>query len=300
MTETERRYAQIEKEALAVTWACEKFADFVLGCHFEIETDHSPLVPLLSTKHLDNLPPRVLRFQLRLARFDYDISHVPGKYLYTADALSRSPLPTTGDSSAQSEVEVFIEAVTSTLPAKVPRLEAYHKCQQSDKVCSKVRQYCQEGWPERHFIEPDIRPFWNARASLTLHKGLLLFNQRIIVPPTLQRETLDKIHEGHQGIQRCRLWVRCSVWCPGVVNQLTQRVQDCSICLREAATTCEPLMPAPLPDYLWQVLGSDLFQLRGGAGGLLLPISRSGQVDLHHLISCYRSHESCIFTTWDP
>ena len=57
MTETERWYVQIEKEVLAVTWACEKFADFILGRQFEIEMDHKPLVPLLSTKHLDTLPP---------------------------------------------------------------------------------------------------------------------------------------------------------------------------------------------------------------------------------------------------
>ena len=57
MSETERRYAQIEKEALAATWACEKFSDFILSKHIEIETDHKPLVPLLGTKHLDNLPP---------------------------------------------------------------------------------------------------------------------------------------------------------------------------------------------------------------------------------------------------
>ena len=67
MSETECRYAQIEKEALATTWACEKF---VLGMHFTIETDHKPLVPLLGEKNLDNLPPRILRFRLRLARFD--------------------------------------------------------------------------------------------------------------------------------------------------------------------------------------------------------------------------------------
>ena len=95
LTDTERRYAQIEKEALAVTWACEKFANYVLGCKFQIETDHKPLVPILSTKHLDNLPPRVLRFRLRLARFDYTIQHVPGKLLYTADALSRAPITAT-------------------------------------------------------------------------------------------------------------------------------------------------------------------------------------------------------------
>lgn len=37
MSDTERRYAQIE-EALATTWACEKFSDFILGKHIKIET----------------------------------------------------------------------------------------------------------------------------------------------------------------------------------------------------------------------------------------------------------------------
>ena len=79
MTEVERRYAQIEKEALATTWACEKFADYILGAKFTIETDHKPLVPLLSTTHLHRLPPRVLHFRLRLNCFDYNICHVPGR-----------------------------------------------------------------------------------------------------------------------------------------------------------------------------------------------------------------------------
>ncbi len=58
MIETERHYAQIEKEALAVTWACEKFLSYLLGLAYVIETDHKPLVPLLSTKFLSSLPPR--------------------------------------------------------------------------------------------------------------------------------------------------------------------------------------------------------------------------------------------------
>ena len=64
MSDTEKRYTQIEKEALATTWACEKFADLIIGKQIEVETDHKPLVPLLGSKHLDNLPPRVLRFRL--------------------------------------------------------------------------------------------------------------------------------------------------------------------------------------------------------------------------------------------
>ena len=60
LTETETRYAQIEKETLATTWACERFSNYILGKSVSIETDRKPLVPLLNTKHLDSLPPRVL------------------------------------------------------------------------------------------------------------------------------------------------------------------------------------------------------------------------------------------------
>ena len=56
---TEISYAQIEKEALATTWACERFYDYILGMKIHIETDHKPLVPLLCSKFLDSLPPRI-------------------------------------------------------------------------------------------------------------------------------------------------------------------------------------------------------------------------------------------------
>uniref|UniRef100_A0A8C7Z7B9 ribonuclease H n=1 Tax=Oryzias sinensis TaxID=183150 RepID=A0A8C7Z7B9_9TELE len=87
MTATEQRYAQVEKEALTATWACERFSCFVLGRSFELETDHKPLVSLLGGKALDDLPPRIQRFIIRLMRYNYKISHVAGKNLWTADTL---------------------------------------------------------------------------------------------------------------------------------------------------------------------------------------------------------------------
>ena len=143
MTETERRYAQIEKEALATTWACEKFAGYLIGLKFMIETDHKPLVPLLGMKNLDSLPPRVLRFRLRLDRFSYSIVHVPGKLMYTADTLSRSPLKS-DISDLQEVAEIFIEACVAHLPANNTRLDEYCKAQAADSICSRHFEYCRQ------------------------------------------------------------------------------------------------------------------------------------------------------------
>ena len=71
MTPTEKRYAQIEKEALALTWACERFSDYLIYLQFHLQTDHKPLVPLLSNKNLDKLPIRVQRFRRRLMRYSF-------------------------------------------------------------------------------------------------------------------------------------------------------------------------------------------------------------------------------------
>ena len=120
LTETEKHYAQIEKECLSLTWACDKFSPYIIGKSIEIETDHKPLVPLLS-KDLGAIPPHILRFRLRLMRYMFSICHVPDKYFYTADVLSRPPSLTTVDDTEPAELEtsaeLFISAVVSNLPA---------------------------------------------------------------------------------------------------------------------------------------------------------------------------------------
>ena len=125
LTPTETRYAQIEKEALAFTWACERFSDYLLGLTFHIQTDHKPLVPLFSSKNLDELPIRVQRFRLRMMRFDFTISHVPGKSLLVADALSRAPSTDAVDSDTllQLETAAYVNAVVQSLPATERQLE---------------------------------------------------------------------------------------------------------------------------------------------------------------------------------
>ena len=82
-----------------------------------------------------------------------------------------------------------------------------------------------------------------------------------MVPKQLQRQTLQKIHTGHQGIQTCRLRAKPSVWWPGISLTIDTMVKQCNICAKYQKPRSEPMLYSPLPDFPWQKVSSNLFQL---------------------------------------
>ncbi len=98
---------------------------------------------------------------------------------------------------------------------------------------------------------------------LSLCGDLLMYNHRIVIPAALRKDILNKIHEGHQGVERCRMRARQSVWWPGVSSQIQQLVENCSECAKHVKPQREPLLPTPLPDYPWQMVGTDLCEHKG-------------------------------------
>ena len=265
MSETETRYAQIEKEALAITWACDKFSIYILGRQFTVETDHKPLVPLLSSKQLDSLPPRILRFRLRLMRYHFNIKHVPGKLMYTADTLSRAPtsVPGTDCEVLQDDAELFAAQVIAHLPASKARMDVYRSSQTSDPVTSAVIKYCRFGWPEKHRLQSELRVYWSLRGELTVYDGLLFFGKRLVIPQALQEETRQSLHQGHQGIQRCQLRASSCVRWPGISKDLERFVKQCLVCAKRSVPRKEPMIPSELPKYPWQKVGTDHFEMKG-------------------------------------
>ena len=140
MSPTETRYAQIEKKALALTWVCERSWEYIVGKSISGETDHKPLVPLLSTHTLDQLPPRIQRFRMRLMRFHFkEIKHVPGKKLYIADALSRLQTrnQTVKSTIDDDEMHAHIGSVILSLPASDTPLQQIMEAQ--DPVCRQIK-----------------------------------------------------------------------------------------------------------------------------------------------------------------
>lgn len=177
LTPTEQRYAQVEKEALGLTWACERFQNFLIGKHFLLETDHKPLLSLLGSQALDALPPRIQRFRMRLMRYSYDIAHVPGKCLWTADALSRAPVKgetTPEENNFLESTNIYVDSITENLPASCTYLNELRQQLKSDSVCAKVMQLCVDGWPNHNSKEPVLQAYWAERAFLTVQSGLLL------------------------------------------------------------------------------------------------------------------------------
>ena len=184
-----------------------------------MESDHKPLVLLLNTKHLDDLPPRVLRFRLSLAKYDYVAHHIPGKLLYAAGALSRASSREEEDQELQEKVDAYVDHVTvPSIPATPQRLQVYKLAQIEDSECSRIREYCKTQWPGQYSMESSLTPYWKVRRSFTLCDDLLLYNSRIVALSSLRRKTMLIIHEGHQGVERCRSRHRISVCWPGAAS----------------------------------------------------------------------------------
>ncbi len=218
---TEQRYAQIEKEALASTWACERFAEFLIGKSFHIETDHKPLIPLLGSKSLDELPPRIQRLRMRLMWFVYTISHVAGKDIATADVLSRAPVSHTAEGLQEEEINLYVDSVVANLPATEKRLRKIQRHQDDDPTLQHLKKFCVEGWPDKFSINKVFQPYLPFSGVLTIQDGLLLYGSRIVIPASLRADILSKLHEGHLGITKCRERAKHSVWWPGLSRELT-------------------------------------------------------------------------------
>ena len=88
LTDAEQRYANIEREMLAVVFGLERFHHYTYGRKVKVITDHKPLVSIMK-KSIVRAPPRLARMMLRLQKYDIELTYIPGKHIALADALSR-------------------------------------------------------------------------------------------------------------------------------------------------------------------------------------------------------------------
>ncbi|UYV65035.1 K02A2.6-like [Cordylochernes scorpioides] len=227
MSQTERRYAQIDKEALAIIFGISKFYKYLYGRDFKIITDHKPLLGIFNpNKPIPQmLSPRMMRWSLTLASYSYQIEHRSGRMNANADALSRAPHEKTSKETPEP-VDVFLMETNEESPLEAKEVA---KLTQEDSVLGIIVEWTRIGWPA-HCPAEKFRPYFNRRNELSLHRECLLWGNRVVIPPVLQRRTIEQLHETHPGIVQMKAIARSHVWWPGMDKAIENRVERCENC----------------------------------------------------------------------
>lgn len=89
-------------------------------------------------------------------------------------------------------------------------------------------------------------------------EGLLLRQDRIIVPKSLQTRVLEIAHEGHPGAVNMKTRLRGKVWFPRMSESAEEFVKRCKGCVMTSLPDApNPLGMKTLPNRAWQAIGID-------------------------------------------
>ena len=268
LSQVEQRYAQIEKECLAIVFACSKFSQYITRREkITVESDHKPLQSIFK-KSLLAAPSRLQRMLLRLQRYNLDVQYKPGSQMYVADHLSRAYLSHQGDHS-HDEFQVFaleLEEINPLDTVKITseRLAQLQKATEQDPVMQTLKSTILVGWPDtREQVPISIREYWNFREDLTLHNGILFKSHRVIIPRALRPEVISRLHSSHLGIEACMRKARDRVYWPAMNSAIKEAVTKCQVCAEfQASNPQQPLQTHKIPDRPWSRLAADLFTLQ--------------------------------------
>ena len=256
LSDTERRYANIEREMLAVVYGCERFHTYLYGKPFVVHSDHKPL-EMIHLKNLHAAPPRLQRMLLRLQPYNVTIQYQPGNTMLLADGLSRLP----GAKSHETiQLDVYVhlvhfgEAKTTELREETAR----------DPELGPLRDIIVHGWPETQKEVPKVlKPYWSYRDELSIDDGIILKgSEQVLIPRSMQPHILEAIHKGHQGRDKCRLRAKATVYWNNINADIERVVASCEICQTHAKSQKkEPLLPKDVPPRPWHTLATDFFTL---------------------------------------
>ena len=185
LTEVESRYAQIEKEMLAIVFSVEKFNDFTFGRRNIVHTDHKPLESIVK-KPLHRAPKRLQGMMIRLQKYDLEVRCERGNnfFFFLADTLSRAYLP----SCTQVESEFETINMMNCLPISETKLLQIQRETEKDESLQALKAVIQQGWPEdKSALPPVVSPYFNMRDEMSVQDGLIFKGERVVVPKAARR-----------------------------------------------------------------------------------------------------------------
>ena len=280
LTETERNYAQIEKEMLAIVYGLNKFERYTLGKQVTVESDHKPLEAILE-KELTRAPKRLQRMMLSLQKYQFKVMYKRGQDMYLADTLSRAhettdPSEYRRESTEQvchiheeastDEVEVRNVDITEGLPVSKVTMDLVKEATLKDNTLQNVQKMIKEGWPSgKNLVPGHLRQYYSFKDELSLKDGLIFRGERLCIPEAARAKLKERVHASHIGLQGCIRRAREAIFWPGMNQELESFISKCSICMAHGNKQRETLASHEVPDRPWQNVSCDLMDFQGHA-----------------------------------
>ena len=299
LTSTESRYATIELECLGIQYAINKCRHYLTGIeHFNVVTDHKPLLGVFAKPLEDLTNSRLLRLREKLTDFSFTVTWVAGKEHVIADALSRAPVFSHDEDGKDEDTQNpnMVYAIKSQ-DLKLEKLcdiakdDVEYQCLvealKSDVPLNKL--------PYSH----PARLYKSVWHQLALHDNALIIydDQRILVPRAARSDILKLLHKSHSGVVKTRKAAQQLYFWKSINNDIKQLVESCDECQRLLPSQpIEPLVytQSNLP---FQSVAADLFEY-GGKHYLTLVDHYSGYPMVHRLTSLKTSAITSKLLEW--
>ena len=287
----EANYAPVEGEALAVVDGLHRARFFVLGCKdLIIAVDHKPLLKIFGNRSLNDIEnPRLRNLKEKTLQFQFQMIHLPGVRNKAADAISRHPSEAPGEqihlpddvatvhsstttfpsdhTSATADEGLQFAAVSSLSTFKAVTWDAVLQATNSDPTMLSLLKRIELGFPKQKIDTlEELHQYFPHREHLWTIDGVILYKNRIIIPPPLRHTVLCALHSAHQGISTMTSRAESSIFWPGLTKDIIKLRERCNDCNRIAPSQPNPPpTPMALPEYPFQCIAADYFHHAGNS-----------------------------------
>lgn len=228
LSNAEKNYSMIHKEALAIYWAVKKFYQYLAGRRFELCSDHKPLKALFGeNKSLPQMAAgRLQRWALFLSSFNYKFIYIKGIDNVKADGLSRLPIPIESEEEIESDFN-NIDFIDSSMIIDTNLIRSETR---KDRELGKIFNYIRYGFPSET-NENLLKSYFSRKEEMTLEKGVILWGYRIVIPKKCREILLKSLHNTHTGVVKMKQTARSYFWWPGLDRDIEDWVKRCDVCM---------------------------------------------------------------------
>lgn len=256
LSNAEKNYGVIQKEALAIIYGTNKFYQFLIGREFLLKTDHKPLIAIFGDKK--GIPQmsasRMQRWALHLSAFRFKIQHV-GSSNNVADMLSRLPVDKVPNENYEEPEATYLCFISNNVEFSVD-FEQVLNSTRKDSELTKIIDIVQKG--DFSKLKKDFPRYFDRKLELTVENEVLMWGHRIVIPRSLQAQVLKQAHSTHMGIVKTKSILRSYVWWPNIDKDVEKMVKNCESCMLHS--TSPPKVPAmswPVPYRPWSRIHLD-------------------------------------------